>query len=302
MRRPAIFFDRDNTLIVGNEYLGDPAKVVLVAGAANVVARAREMGFATVVVSNQSGVARGMFTEDDVRAVNRKMDQMLLADNPHAVIDRHEYCPFHPDAKVERYKQDSVLRKPRPGMILVAAEAMALDLKRSWMIGDAPRDVAAGKAAGCRTILIVDPTLPVSPAATEKGGPAADFTVATLVEAMNIVIRDAATAAPAEPVTPARDSFRMEAVEPGVKIDLSRLEQLTQQVVVEVRRLNDGKVQDDFSISKLTAGIMQMLAVMSVLAGYFLYREDQSTLMIMLLLAIFLQSFTIALLIMGKQK
>ena len=80
MSRPAIFFDRDNTLIVGNDYLGDPQQVILIAGAAEAVARARSLGYATVVVSNQSGVARGMFGEEDVQAVNKRMEEMLLAE------------------------------------------------------------------------------------------------------------------------------------------------------------------------------------------------------------------------------
>src|SRR5215471_10199215 len=100
MKRPAIFFDRDNTLIVSDGYLGDPDKVVLMDGAADAVARARSMGFSTIVVSNQSGVARGMFGEDDVDAVNRRIDQMLKMASSSAVIDRHEFCPFHPEATV----------------------------------------------------------------------------------------------------------------------------------------------------------------------------------------------------------
>src|SRR5690242_2490949 len=74
MPRPAVFFDRDNTLIVSDGYLGDPAGVVLVDGAADAVAKVRALGFAAVVVSNQSGVARGMFDEDSVRAVNIRLD------------------------------------------------------------------------------------------------------------------------------------------------------------------------------------------------------------------------------------
>ena len=154
MKRPAVFFDRDNTLIISDGYLGDPTKVVPVDGAADALARVRGLGFATVVFSNQSGVARGMFGEDMVHAVNARMDEMLLDANPAAVVDRHEFCPFHPEAIVEAYRQDSPLRKPRPGMIVQAAEKLALDLSRSWAIGDAPSDVEAGHAAGCRTILV----------------------------------------------------------------------------------------------------------------------------------------------------
>src|SRR5437762_6764037 len=140
-KRPAIFFDRDNTLIVGSDYLGDPDDVVLMPGAADAVSRARALGYATVVISNQSGVARGMFTEADVRAVNARMEEYLLEENPAAIIDRQEFCPFHPEGKIERYCRDSDMRKPKPGMLIKAAELLALDLNRSWLIGDAPRDI-----------------------------------------------------------------------------------------------------------------------------------------------------------------
>ena len=187
MKRPAIFFDRDNTLIASDGYLGDPAQVRLIHGAADAVARARALGYATVVVSNQSGVARGMFSEGAVYAVNERMDALLHADNPHAVIDRHEFCPFHPEAVVERYRKDSDLRKPKPGMILAAAEKLALDLKRSWLIGDAPRDIEAGHAAGCRTILFVDPELPASAATQEPAAIQPDFVAASLHEAIESI-------------------------------------------------------------------------------------------------------------------
>ena len=151
MKRPAVFFDRDNTLIIGSEYLGDPEQVKLVDGAADVVAAVRAAGYATVVASNQSGVARGYFSEGDVRAVNRRMDEQLKAANPDAIIDRHEYCPYHPEGTVEQYQRDSDLRKPAPGMLFLAADRLGLDLSRSWMVGDAARDIEAGHAAGCRT-------------------------------------------------------------------------------------------------------------------------------------------------------
>src|ERR1051326_7208394 len=163
MKRPAIFFDRDNTLMANDDYLGDASKVTLIPGAANAVARARALGFATVIFSNQSGVARGMFDEDAVGQVNARLEELLKAENPAAIIDRHEFCPFHPDGTVETYSQESPLRKPLPGMIHHAAEAMALDLSKSWVIGDASRDIEAGHAAGCRPILVRDPSLSLSP-------------------------------------------------------------------------------------------------------------------------------------------
>jgi D-glycero-D-manno-heptose 1,7-bisphosphate phosphatase len=187
MPKPAIFFDRDNTLIINDGYLGDPAGVILVPDAATAVARAKSLGYAVVTVSNQSGVARGKYTESDVKAVDARMDELLLLANPRALIDRHEFCPYHPEAEIERYRIDSDLRKPRPGMILQAAHALDLDLPNSWLIGDSPRDIAAGKAAGCRAVLVQMPDLPVSPAAEVAATAQPDFTARSLTEAMNFI-------------------------------------------------------------------------------------------------------------------
>jgi len=191
MTTPAIFFDRDNTVIINDGYLGDPAGVVLMPGAAKAVARAHELGYAVVVVSNQSGVAKGLFTEADVEAVDGRVAELLVAVNPMATIDRQEFCPFHPQAVVERYRVDSELRKPKPGMILRAAAAMKIDLARSWVIGDAGRDIQAGKAVGCRTILFRPVGVAVSPESLNEATASvdADAVVESLVEALDFIER-----------------------------------------------------------------------------------------------------------------
>jgi D-glycero-D-manno-heptose 1,7-bisphosphate phosphatase len=185
-----LFLDRDNTLIVCNGYLGDPSQVRLIDGAAAAVARAKRLGFVVVTVSNQSGVARGLFDEAAVRAVNTALDAALLTIDPNAVIDRHEFCPFHPQAPLERFRIDSPLRKPQPGMILLAAREMNIDLRSSWLIGDTPRDIGAARAAGCRSILFVPPRVAPSPSVVEEG-PEADFTVDSLASALDIIEQSA---------------------------------------------------------------------------------------------------------------
>jgi D-glycero-D-manno-heptose 1,7-bisphosphate phosphatase len=187
MPRPAIFFDRDNTLMVNDGYLSNPDHVHLIAGAPDAIARGRALGFAIVTVSNQSGVARGLFTEDSVRAVDARMDELLRQTNPNAIIDHHEFCPFHPEGTVERYRQENDCRKPRPGMLLSAARLLDLDLPKSWLIGDAPRDIEAGKAAGCRAILLRMANVPVSPAAESPLIVQPDGIAATLLQAIDII-------------------------------------------------------------------------------------------------------------------
>jgi D-glycero-D-manno-heptose 1,7-bisphosphate phosphatase len=274
MKTPAVFFDRDNTLIVNDGYLADPAGVKLAAGAADAVARARAMGFKVVTCSNQSGVARGMFTEDAVVAVNKRMEELLRTSNPEAIIDRHEFCPFHPEGTVEKYRQESELRKPRPGMMLAAAKALQLDLDRSWVIGDAARDIEAGHAAGCRTILVSDPKLAPSPAALEEGGVEADETVASLSEAMDVI----EAAAAAENAMSAR----------GRTIDLTR----------GSARLRDTFVSVRFSTPKLLAGITQMLAIAVALASIVVSHISGTP---TILFALFLEILTVALLMMGME-
>jgi len=187
MALPAVFFDRDNTLIINDGYLGEASKTVLMPGAAAAVGRARRMGFAIVTISNQSGVARGLFTESAVQAVNARMDELLLAEDADARIDLHVYCPFHPDAVVREYRQESDLRKPAPGMILVAAKQLDLDLRQSWVIGDALRDVEAGVAAGCQTILFVPPGLKSSSHASGESTVLSDHVVSDLKTAMDVI-------------------------------------------------------------------------------------------------------------------
>jgi D-glycero-D-manno-heptose 1,7-bisphosphate phosphatase len=296
MKRPAIFFDRDNTLIVSDGYLGDPEKVALIDGAATAIARARAMGFATVVISNQSGVARGMFDEAAVDAVNRKIDEKLRFINAAAVIDRHEFCPYHPEATVDEYRQDSDLRKPKPGMIHAAAQALALDLGRSWVIGDAPRDIEAGKAAGCRTVLLKIPELSTSPAAHEKLTVAPDHVAPSLKDAMDFIQEHAAAIPLPEPAAETNNSAAPEPEPPRP----SRLESLAELMLMELRKRNEHREFTDFSVSKLMAGIVQVIALAVLFVAY-LNRTGENFWPLMAT-AIFLQLFTIALLIMGRQK
>jgi D,D-heptose 1,7-bisphosphate phosphatase len=315
MKRPAVFFDRDNTLIANDGYLGDPRGVVLIEGAADAIARARQLGYATVVFTNQSGVARGMFTEEKVHAVNARLDELLLDHNRAAVIDRHEYCPYHPEAVIEAYRKDSDLRKPKPGMILQAAQRLALDLSRSWVIGDAPRDIQAGNAAGCRTILFKHPELLRSTAANALPTVVPEYEVDSLHAAMAIIkmqtrseipaILDQQTAASApaavpmpaaETVAPADKVPSTETSDSGAFVE--RIEALAEQILQEMRRGREHN-HADFSITKLMAGIVQVLALASLFGGWLMGYHDLS---VLLQTAIFLEALTIALLIMGRQR
>ena len=154
MKRPAVFLDRDNTIIENDGDLGDPDQVKLIQGVAPAIASLCGLGYKVVVVTNQGGVARGKYTEEDVDAVHDRIEHLITERVNGARIDAFYFCPFHPQGKLAKYKKDHPTRKPKPGMLLQAAEDLEVDLAQSWMVGDALRDIDTGAAAGCRTVLL----------------------------------------------------------------------------------------------------------------------------------------------------
>ncbi len=153
-KQPAVFVDRDDTLIKDSGYMRDPAQIHIIPGVPAALRKLRDDGFAVVIVTNQSGIARGFLTEEELRSVHEALQEQLAERG--SAVDAIYYCPYLDgrDAKVEEYRMDSELRKPRPGMLLKAAADLHLDLDQSWMVGDKASDVEAGRAAGCRTIMI----------------------------------------------------------------------------------------------------------------------------------------------------
>ena len=150
--RPAIFLDRDGVIIEEVGYLSSPDEVRLIDGAANAIARLNLSSIAVVVATNQSGVARGYFPESRVHRVHARLDELLAIGG--AGIDGYFHCPHHPTAGREPYRRECDCRKPRSGLLTLAAGRMDLDLSRSILIGDKLTDLQAGAAAGCRTILV----------------------------------------------------------------------------------------------------------------------------------------------------
>lgn len=145
--RPALFLDRDGTLIEDADYLADPEGVVLLPGAVEALGRFRAAGWATVVVTNQSGIARGLYTRDDYRAVARRLDAMLRRAG--VAVDATLHCPHHPE-----FSGPCGCRKPAPGMLLAAGRALDLDLVGSVMVGDKLSDLLAGAAVGAAPFLV----------------------------------------------------------------------------------------------------------------------------------------------------
>jgi len=144
--RPAVFLDRDGTLITELGYLGDPDALELVPGAGAALALLGRAGFARVVVTNQSGIARGLFGERDLERVHARLREALAAEG--GGLELVLSCPHHPAIGAPPWRRVCPCRKPEPGLILEAARRLDLDLGRSWIVGDSARDLEAGRRAG----------------------------------------------------------------------------------------------------------------------------------------------------------
>lgn len=150
--RPAIFLDRDGTLTVEGEWITKREALVLVPGAAEALRLLARAGFALVMVTNQSAVARGLIDEAELAHIHAHLADLLAAKG--ARLDATYYCPHHPTEGLGAWRRDCDCRKPKPGLVLRAARELELDLARSWMIGDAARDIEAGWNAGVRGVLV----------------------------------------------------------------------------------------------------------------------------------------------------
>lgn len=150
MGRPAVFLDRDGTLNVEKEYLHRWEDWEWIPGAIDAIKRLNEAGYLVIVVTNQSGIARGYYTEADVLALHQRVDEDLRHHG--ARIDAYYYCPHHPQHGAVR---DCECRKPEPGMLLAAAREHDIDLTRSFVIGDKAADVEAALAVGATPILVL---------------------------------------------------------------------------------------------------------------------------------------------------
>ena len=189
----AVFLDRDGVVV---ELVWDPVDesfespyvrddVRLVPEAAHAIRRIRSLDYRTVVVSNQPGAAKGKASREDLREAHEQVVRLLAERG--VAIDDFRYCLHHPDAVDPSLARACACRKPKPGMLLEAADDLDVDLSRSWMIGDSDVDAEAGFITGCRTILVENP----QSSHRRRAGGRADFRVSSLAEAADIVIREA---------------------------------------------------------------------------------------------------------------
>ena len=173
---PAIFLDRDGTINIDSGYVYEVDRFEFIDGVIDAMRELKAMGFALVVVTNQSGIARGLFTEADFENLTEWMD-WSLADRG-VDLDGIYYCPHHPEGSVEEFRQTCDCRKPQPGMLLSAADSLHIDMASSYMVGDKIEDMQAAKAAQVGTKVLVRTGKPV----TEEGEAAADWVLNSLAE------------------------------------------------------------------------------------------------------------------------
>jgi D-glycero-D-manno-heptose 1,7-bisphosphate phosphatase len=150
--RAAAFLDRDGTITVERGYVTRPEDIALIEGAAAAIRALNEAGVLVVIVSNQSGVARGLMTEDDMAEVHAATEALLNAEGAH--IDAAYYCPNHADGTVARFTADTSCRKPETGMANAAVRDLGVDLSLSTMVGDNVTDIEFANSAGMAAVLV----------------------------------------------------------------------------------------------------------------------------------------------------
>jgi D-glycero-D-manno-heptose 1,7-bisphosphate phosphatase len=171
LHQPAVFLDRDGTLIEDVHYCKDPALVRPLPGAGEALRRLKAAGFRTVIITNQSAIGRGWMSVADYEAVHARTVELLGAE----LLDAAYFCADAPETPSAR-------RKPAPGMVLDAAREQGLDLAQSWFIGDKAIDVQCGRAAGTRSILVL------TGRGTRADGAGADFIARDLAEAVDFIL------------------------------------------------------------------------------------------------------------------
>lgn len=151
--KPAVFLDRDGTINEQMGYINHIDRFHLLDGVADAIRRLNIAGIPVVVVTNQSGLARGYFPESLLNEVHRRMELLLAEDNAH--VDGIYVCPHHPEAREERFRVDCDCRKPKNGLFVRAAGELGLDLGRSYVVGDRWSDLKAAACCGAKGILVL---------------------------------------------------------------------------------------------------------------------------------------------------
>ncbi|MCK5225362.1 MAG: HAD family hydrolase [Planctomycetes bacterium] len=318
MSDKAIFLDRDDTLIADPGYINHPDQVKLLDGVAESLAEFSQMGYKLIVVSNQSGVARAILTEETLSEIHSRLKQLLLEKN--VKLDKIYYCPYHPDGVIDKYRKESDLRKPNPGMLLEAADEMDVKLSESWMIGNSSRDIQAGSRAGCKTILI-NQRLNQRQTKPEKIKP--DYKAVNMKEAVNIIKMQNRSGTntniqnkpfiikPHQQPQPLQKPKEKAQLNPSPKepvtqnVSEHKIEKVLHNILEQLKSMQRDNIFGEFSTMRLIAGIVQILALASLFAGiWFLMSpdKDNNNILISLAFALVLQVMAMTFYTMQNKK
>lgn len=176
--------DRDGTINIDPGYLGDPDKVTLYSGVAGGIRRLKDDGYRIIVVSNQSGISRGLISREQVDAVNSRINRILSENS--TGIDDFYYCPYHPDFDDP---EKCTCRKPSPQMVFRAAEDHNLDLKKSFLVGDRESDIECGINSGVKTVLIKNTLTENQIISLQKAGKCPNFVAVDFEEVCDFILR-----------------------------------------------------------------------------------------------------------------
>lgn len=149
----AVFLDKDGTINFDVGYLNDPSHLKLIPGSSEAIKMLNKAGFKVVVISNQSGVARGILSEDILQSVDKKLQKELLKEG--AFVDAIYYCPHHPEHGVYPYRKACECRKPHNGLVKKAVKNLDIETSRSFFVGDKVSDIETGVNSGTKTVLVL---------------------------------------------------------------------------------------------------------------------------------------------------
>ena len=186
--RPAVFLDRDGTLIEEWHYLSSVTEISVLQGASEAITRLNNADFAVVLATNQSAVGRGLLSLENLNSIHEELRYRLKKTG--AKIDEVFFCPHHPTAATRAYRSSCACRKPKPGMREEAARKLALDLRKSFMIGDTLSDIKTGHAAGCRSILVKTGKGQREILRIKDGPEPPDFVAENLTKAVNWLLKN----------------------------------------------------------------------------------------------------------------
>ena len=300
MANKAVFLDRDNTVMEDPGYVTDPSAVKLLPGVELAMKSMAQAGYRLVIVTNQSGVARGLLTEEALEKIHAELRRQLAEHD--ARYDALYYCPYHPEGTVEEYARDSDLRKPKPGMLLKAARELDIDLSQSWMVGDSGRDIEAGQRAGCRTVRVrTRPSHHAVPGELNDEDVQADYTVRNLVDAARVILRTPRQAPEARPADAAASAGPMgakmmaarqavtgavgasaelpgaaEAAEEAREPEPTDEAGVRLEILRELRQLTRAQHVEEFSLIKLFAAIVQVLVLLVLVIVFVKMLSDRT--------------------------